>query len=158
MAIPSKGEVKKVIISFDGNKALGPDGFPLLFFQTFWDILKRNVVKCVQEFIGARIILKELNATFLVMIPKCVSTDSVDKFHLISLCNSFYKIISKVVTGRLLRILPLIISPQHSGFVPTREILDSIIAIHKKFHSMVDSKKQGFLMKLDLSKAYDCVD
>lgn len=30
--------------------------------------------------------------------------------------------------------------------------------IHKNIHSLVASKKQGFLTKLDLPKAYDCVD
>lgn len=33
--IPSKDEIKVVVFSFDGNKALGPDGFPLFFIQSF---------------------------------------------------------------------------------------------------------------------------
>lgn len=37
-------------------------------------------------------------------------------------------------------------------------MLDSIIAIHENIHSLVDSKKKGFLTKLDLSKAYDRVE
>ncbi|XP_057851472.2 uncharacterized protein LOC131061672 [Cryptomeria japonica] len=158
VAIPSEEEVMKSIFSFDGNKAPGPNGFPLFFFQAFWNILKSDVVKGVQYFFGAKIILKELNATFLVLIPKCPGVDSMDKFRSISLCNSFYKIISKVVTGRLLLILLSIISPQQSSFVLGRQILDSIITIHENIHSLVESKKQGFLMKLDLSKAYDHVD
>lgn len=36
---------------------------------------------------------------------------------------------------------PSIISPQQSGFVPSREILDSIITIHENIHSLVESKK-----------------
>ncbi|XP_057862711.1 uncharacterized protein LOC131071031 [Cryptomeria japonica] len=35
VAIPSEEEVGKAVFSFDGNKALGPNGFPLFFFQTF---------------------------------------------------------------------------------------------------------------------------
>lgn len=34
-AIPSKDEVKAAMFSFEGNKALSSDGFPLFFFQTF---------------------------------------------------------------------------------------------------------------------------
>ena len=79
-----------------------------------------DVSKAVQEFFGARNLLKELNATFLVLIPKILGVDSMDKFRPISLCNSFYKIISNILTSRLLIILPLIISPQQIGFVPGR--------------------------------------
>lgn len=90
MAIPSEKEVKKVVFSFDKNKAPSLDGFPLFFFQTFWNILKDDVVKGVQEFSGAKMILKELNSTFLVLIPKIPGAYSMDKFRSISLCNSFY--------------------------------------------------------------------
>ena len=39
-----------------------------------------------------------------------------------------------------------------------RKILDSIIFVHENIHSLAVSKKEGFLLKLDLSKAYDRVD
>ena len=79
-----------------------------------------DVVKAIQEFFGARSILKEINSTFLVLIPKVPGANSLDKFRRISLCNSFYKIISKVLTSRLLNLLLLIISQQQMGFVLSR--------------------------------------
>lgn len=79
-----------------------------------------DVVKVVQEFFRARSILKEINSTFLVLIPKSLGADSLDKSRPISLCNSFYKIILKVLTSRMLKFLPLIISQQQTGFVPGR--------------------------------------
>lgn len=77
-------------------------------------------MKAVEEFFGARSILKEINSTFLVLIPKVLGDDTLDKFRPISLCNSFYKIISKVFTSRLLKLLPLTIVQQQSGFVLSR--------------------------------------
>lgn len=32
VCIPSVEEVRGVVFSFEGNKALGPDGFPMFFF------------------------------------------------------------------------------------------------------------------------------
>ena len=55
-------------------------------------------------------------------------------------------------------ILSAIISGQKNGFFPGRQILDSIIMVHENIHSLVVSKKEGFLFKLDLSKVYDRVD
>ena len=49
-----------------------------------------DVVKVVQEFFGAKSILKEINSTFLVLIPKVLGANSLDMFRPISLCNSFY--------------------------------------------------------------------
>ena len=117
-----------------------------------------DVAKAVQEFFGERSILKEINSTFLVLIPKILGADSLDKFRLISLCNSFYKIISKMLTSRMLKIIPLIISQQHTRFVPGRQILDSIMMVSEVIHSMEARKREGMLLKLDLSKAYDRVN
>ena len=37
-------------------------------------------------------------------------------------------------------------------------MLDFIIDVHVNVHSLAKYQKKGFLMKLDLSKAYDIVD
>lgn len=140
------------------DKAPGPNGFPTLFFQVFWDIVNQDLVMAIQEFFGARNLLKESNATFLVLIPKTPGADSMDLFRPISLCNALYKIISKVLTLRFMKVLPVIISLQQFGFVPRRQILDSIMLVHEVIHSLEVGKREGFLLKLDLSKAYDHVD
>ena len=84
----------------------------MLNIDVHWEVVKKNVIKVVQELFDAKNILKELNVTFLVLIPKILGADLMDKFRPISLCNSLYKIISKVLTSILLNILHLIIFPQ----------------------------------------------
>lgn len=90
----------------------------------------------VKEFFGAKSMLREINSTFLCLIPKKFGVDSLDQFRPISLCNSFYKIISKVLTLRLLLLLPSLISEKHNGFVPGRQILNSIIFMYENIHSL----------------------
>jgi len=102
--------------------------------------------------------LKEVNSTFLCLIPKKIGADSLDQFRSISLCNSFYKIISKILTSRLIQVIPLIIVDQQNGFIPGRKILNSIISTHENIHSLSCSNNQGFIMKVDIAKAYDRVD
>ena len=115
--IPSLEEVFQAHNSLPGDKAPSLDGLPTFFFQVYWEVVKGHVTKVVQELFGAKNILKELNATFLILILKISGANSMDKFKPISLCKSFYKMISKVLTTRLLSILHLIISPQQTGFV-----------------------------------------
>lgn len=157
-AIPSNEEIKKVVFSFEGSKSPGPDGFPMFFFQMYWSVVGKDVTDAVKEFFGAKRILKEVNGTFISLIPKKAGADTMDNFRSISLCNSSYKIISKVITSRLLTLLPKLISHQQNGFVLGKHILDSIITVHDNIHSLMMDKKEGFIMKIDLSKAYDIVD
>ncbi|XP_059066199.1 uncharacterized protein LOC131857544 [Cryptomeria japonica] len=158
VANPSKEDIRSVVFSFDRSKAPCPDGFPMFFFQHFWDVVGEDVSNVVKEFFGARSLLKKLNATFIVLIPKKKGVDNLDAFKPIRLYNSFYKIISKVLTLRLLGVLPLLISPQKNVFVPGRQILDSIIIVHENIHSLLEVKSQGFLQKLDIVKSCDRVD
>lgn len=112
----------------------------------------------MKELFGAKQMLKEVNSTFLCLIPKKFGADSPDQFRPISLCNSFYKIISKVLTSRLLLVTPLIIADQKNEFTPGRQILNSVISAHENIHSLSCSNNQGFVMKVDIAKAYDRVD
>ena len=48
------------------------------------------MVKVVQEFFGAKNLLKELNATFMVLILKTLGANLMNKFRPINLYNSFY--------------------------------------------------------------------
>lgn len=70
----------------------------------FWEVVQKDVIKAIQEFFEAKSLLKEINATFLMLIPKVSGADSLDLFKPISLCNSFYKIISKILTSRTIKI------------------------------------------------------
>lgn len=157
-SIPSLDEISKAIFSFKGDKASGPNGFPLLFFHKYWHIIGTDVCNGVKEFFGSRNLLRELNGTFISLIPKKPGADYLDQFRPISLCNSFYKIISKFLTLRIISIRPAIIFRQKNSFFLGRHILDSIISIDENIHSLMVSKKEGFLLKLDLSKEYDRFD
>jgi len=45
-----KKEVWDVIRELNGDKAPGPDGFTMAFFQKCWDILKYDIMSVFAEF------------------------------------------------------------------------------------------------------------
>jgi hypothetical protein len=72
-----------------------------------------------------------------------------------------YKLISKVLANRLKVILPHIIAPNESAFVPGQLITDNILLAYECTHFMQNKRPgaQGFVaIKLDMSKAYDWVE
>ena len=42
-------ELEGVVFNMKKGKVLGPDGFPIDFFQEFWDIIKLDLLAIVQE-------------------------------------------------------------------------------------------------------------
>ena len=101
--------------------------------------------------------LKSLNSTFLVLIPKKEGANQLEQFRPIALCNVVYKIITKVIAERLKPLLGSLISTEQGGFVEGRQILDGVVIATEAVHSMATSKEKAMFIKLDMAKAYDRV-
>jgi hypothetical protein len=46
----SEKEVLEAIEQMEKNKAIGPDGFPVEFFQKFWDLIKGDLMSMFKSF------------------------------------------------------------------------------------------------------------
>eukprot|EP00253_Pinus_taeda_P028735 PITA_28735 len=148
-------EVDEAMAQLKEGKAPGPDGFTTTFFHAFWDMTKKEVWEIVEESRAKRWILPSLNSTFIALIPTEENSMTPDKFRPIALCNVIYKVISKVAANRLKPLLPMLVSPEQSGYVEGRQIMDGIILSNEIIHSLKHNKQAGMLLKLDLSKAFD---
>ena len=98
-------EFKKEIIAalWEANcdKAPGPDGFTMAFFQKCWCVLEKDILAFFANFHKKCIFEKSLNATFLYLIPKKTNAVNIRDFHPISHVGSLYKLFSKVLAHRL---------------------------------------------------------
>lgn len=122
--------------SIGAMKAPGPDGLTALFYHTYWDIVKEDVVKSVQHFFSTGFLLKEMNHTHIVLIPKRPNPTMVTHYRPISLCTVHYKIIARLLASRLRTLLNKVISPMQAGFVPGRLIQENSLLMHEILHTM----------------------
>lgn len=70
----------------------------------------------MEEFHYGGILSKNIRAFFTALIPKKPEAENLKDFRPISLISSIYKILATVSTGRLLKVLPKIISSTQGTF------------------------------------------
>ena len=156
-----KEEVEEAIKEMKPITALGPDGMPPLFYQSFWSLIGDDISSAMLDCLNNCKIPKEINCTNITLNPKVKSPMLISDFRPISLCNVVYKIVSKVLANRLKAILPHVISENQSAFQAGRVISDNILMAFETLHYMKHQQKgkSGFMaLKLDMSKAYDWVE
>ncbi|KAK3221844.1 hypothetical protein Dsin_008869 [Dipteronia sinensis] len=154
----SREEVWSAVYNCDGNKALGSDGFNLYFIKFNWEMIKEDFMKFSNEFHNDGYIVRELNKSFIALIPKYSNQESMRDFRPISLVGSMYKVLAKVLANRLKRVMNLVISDSQIAFVYHRQIIDSFAIAEEIIHSWKKDKAWGLLVKLNFEKAYNSVD
>ena len=151
-------EVKEAVWNLQPDKAPGPDGFPIAFYRTFWQIIKKDLLKMVIYVMRKRKIGGYTNSTLLALIPKYPRPSTLNCFRPISLCNNSYKIISKIIAARMKPLLLNLITENQGGFVPNRQIVDNIILVQEDIHTSLNNNEKGFVLKMDMANAFDRVN
>ncbi|KAL0416576.1 UNVERIFIED_CONTAM: hypothetical protein Slati_3489500 [Sesamum latifolium] len=158
-SIPSKEDIKDTVFSIDKDSIAGADGFSLAFYQACWDFIARDIYDAVRDFFSGTLMPRSFKATTIVLIRKVDSAQTWKDFRSISLCNVTNKILSKLLYRKLSQALPDLISPSQSDFVLGRLINNNILMAQEIIHHLdLRYKNNNFIIKLDMSKAYEKVN
>ena len=151
-------EIKYALQLLGKNKAPGPDGYIAEFLISFWDHFKDNCLTLFNEFYENGRLNACVKENFICLIKKKEDAIRVKDFSPISPTTLIYKLVAKVLTERLKKVMPSIIAPSQCGFLEGRKILDPILIENEAVEDYRIRKKKGWIIKLDLEKAFDRVD
>lgn len=134
--IPDIDELKLVVFSMNPHSAVGPNGMNGKFFQSCWDVINKDLLAVIHVIFYGQSMPKYFSHTCLVLLPKTGNPSRLCEFRPISLSNFVNKVISKLLCLRLAPIFPDLISPNQTGFVKGRSILENIMLAQEIIHQI----------------------
>jgi len=133
-------EIKKIVFACNPTKAPGPDGMSFLFYQTFWDILKDDLLRLFTSFYNHELDVAKFNLASITLLPKKDDAIIVRNFRPISLINCSYKLITKLLAYRISNVMDSIIDLSQTAYIKGRFILDNVVCAHEVLHQIKITK------------------
>jgi len=168
----SRDDIEKTLQSVKLGTAPGPDGIPYEVWKhldtTYKSDLKNespsfNVIGCLTMVINdiqTHGVDPATHFTLGHMCPiyKKKDRNSIQNYHLITLLNTDYKILTKGLATQLAGHALHLIHPDQTGFIPNRTIFDPIRLAQTMCAYADFIEEDGTIIALDQEKAYDKID
>lgn len=102
----------------------------------------------------------KVNSTYLCLISKCRNVTTLKNFRPISLCNTLYKIITKIISTRIKPHLAKIISPNQASFMAKRRASNNVIIVQEyvKYLFKMRGKQPTMILKIDFEKTFESIE
>ena len=103
-----------------------------------------DVMAMVEEFCHENCVMERIKKSRLFLV-KHQGADRVEDFHLISLSNSIYLIIAKVLANRLREMIDELAGPFQSAIIPGRQLVDGVVVAGKIIVAWGRKDTKGFI-------------
>lgn len=120
-------------------------------------MIKADLKEIVVAFFAGKVDIARLNYGIISLLSKGKDADRIQKYRPICLLNVSYKILTKVLTNRLAKIIDRVVLLSQFAFLKGRYIMDGVLILHETLHVLHRRKQPGILFKVDFQKVYDKV-
>ena len=117
---PMFDECKKILETFQTDKALGQDGFTAEFYTYFFELLGNDLIASCNEAHEKGELSISQRRGITTLIPKDGSLLDLSNWRPITLLNVDLKIASKAIAKRIEPTIPNLIHSDQTGFVKGR--------------------------------------
>ena len=140
------------------NKSPGLDGLTSEFFQVFWPTLRDDFFSVICSSFESGALPPSLRRAVITLLPKKGDLADVSNWRPVSLLNTDYKILAKVLAARLTQYIGNVIGEDQTYCIPGRSIYDNINLIRDAIFYANAEDIPLALINLDQKKAFDNVD
>ena len=154
----TKEEIVIAIKSLGKNKAVGTDGISAELYQHFADKMADIYSLILDACYEARELPPTTREALICLLFKKGDTRLPKNWRPISLLNTDYKILAKLLAGRFSKLLPYLLSQDQNGFVAGRQLEDAVMMCQMVIDYLAINHESAYLVMLDQEKAFDRVD
>ena len=151
-------EFKTALNDLETGKTPGLDGIPLEVYKIFSDDLKHLFLETTQEIKYNGNLTQTQKQASILTLPKKGDLTRLKNWRPLSILNTDYKIITKMLANRLSKVLPHIINEDQTCSIKGRVIQENLSIIRDIIDYSNNTTEQIALVSLDQMKAFDKVD
>ncbi|CAI7808854.1 unnamed protein product [Closterium sp. NIES-53] len=153
---PQRGGAKAVRELAPG-KSPGFDRLPKELFDHNWDLLGPAMMDLVGRFTRGEELPQRVSTMVTILLHKKGDKDEFGNYHPITLLSTVYKIVAKFMASRLKKVLHEVISKDQYGFIPGRQLVDSVWVVAYAIEASAGGKEDLYLLMVDFQKAFDSI-
>ena len=155
----SEVEILNSIKGMSNGKSPGSDGLPTDFYKFFWTNIKHLLKDSILYAMNNGELSIEQRRGIITLLPKKHKNRLFLKnWRPITLLNTDYKIIAKILANRLKAVLPNIINDDQTGYIKDRYIGQNIRILEDVTFFTNQNQIPGILLSIDFEKAFDSLN
>ena len=155
----TENEILSALKKMKNGSSPGSDGLTTGFYKFFWNKIKDMVRKSFDTaFRNGEMSPSQKRAIItLIHKGKQLTRDNLNNWRPISLANTDYKLLAKLLAIRLSSVISNLISEDQVGFMKGRNIAHIIRTIEDVLSYLDHKQKPGILFALDYKAAFDTI-
>ena len=157
-AAVSVEEVHAALTHMASGTSPGPDGVPVELFKRCREQFEPVLARLFSAVGAEGRTPPGFTDGAIITLPKGGDATQPGNYRPITLLNTDYRVLAKVLADRLLVSMGDVIDPAQTAFLRERRIGDNIMLLQLLPHSLAAQQRTALAAFLDVAKAYDTVD
>lgn len=152
-------ELEKAIKDCQTNKSPGLDGLPVEFYIKFWKIIKPILLDILKTAFNCNRLPSSMYEGVISSIYKGKGDRlSKQNWRPLTMLNTDYKLLAKVLTARLRKVLKTIIGNDQNCSVKNRSIFEGGLLLYNLCQYAEQEKASCIICSIDIKGAFDTVN